>query len=285
MSGADAQGDAGRRSSEAVAGAGGYLLAGQASELERLQLQSRVWEPSGRRLLEEIGDGGGARVLDVGCGALGWLRILSEWVGADGAVTGMDFDEAMLRAADEFVAEEGLRNVRLVKDDLFASELEPHAFDLVHARFEITPLGRASEQMETYVRLARPAGTIVLEDPDPGSWLFNPPAPALERLIELTIEAFRASGGDWGAARNHLHLLREFAIEGNVRADVVALPPGHPYLGLPLQFATALESRLLDVVTADELDALRMNAESELQDEARWGTTFTLLQFWGRTPS
>ena len=31
-----------------------YLLAGQASELERLQLQSRIWEPSGRRLLEEI---------------------------------------------------------------------------------------------------------------------------------------------------------------------------------------------------------------------------------------
>ena len=287
MSGADARGDdAGRRSSEseAVAGAGGYLLAGQASELERLQLQSRVWEPSGRRLLEEIGDGGGTRVLDIGCGALGWLRILSEWVGLDGEVTGMDFDEAMLRAADEFVAEEGLRNVRLVKDDLFASDLEPHAFDLVHARFEITPLGRASEQMETYVRLARPAGTIVLEDPDPGSWLFNPPAPALERLIELTIEAFRASGGDWGAARHHLHLLRAFAIEGRVRADVVALPPGHAYLGLPLQFATALESRLLEVVTADELDALRMKAESELQDGARWGTTFTLLQFWGRTP-
>ena len=30
-----------------------YLLAGQASELERLQLQSRVWQPSGRRLLAE----------------------------------------------------------------------------------------------------------------------------------------------------------------------------------------------------------------------------------------
>ena len=38
-----------------------YLLAGRASELERLQLQSRVWEPSGRRLLEEIGDGRGTR--------------------------------------------------------------------------------------------------------------------------------------------------------------------------------------------------------------------------------
>jgi hypothetical protein len=52
---------------ESPATASGYLLAGQASELERLQLQSRVWEPSGRQLLEEVGDGGGARALDVGC--------------------------------------------------------------------------------------------------------------------------------------------------------------------------------------------------------------------------
>src|SRR5215216_3682871 len=103
-----------------------YLLAGQASELERLQVQSRVWEPSGRKLLEEIGDGDGTRVLDVGCGVLGWLRILSEWVGPDGEVTGTDVDGAMLSAADRFVMDEGLRNVGLVKDDLFASELEPH---------------------------------------------------------------------------------------------------------------------------------------------------------------
>ena len=45
-----------------------YLLAGQASELERLQLQSRVWEPSGRRLLAEIGDGPGGRPSISGAG-------------------------------------------------------------------------------------------------------------------------------------------------------------------------------------------------------------------------
>src|SRR3954464_256033 len=41
-----------------------YLLADQPSELERLQLQSRVWEPSGRQLLSKIGDGSGGRALD-----------------------------------------------------------------------------------------------------------------------------------------------------------------------------------------------------------------------------
>jgi SAM-dependent methyltransferase len=259
-----------------------YLLAGQASELERLQLQSRVWEPSGRRLLEQIGNGRGARAVDVGCGVLGWLRILSDWVGPEGEVTGFDVDDAMLAAADRFVTDEGLRNVGLVRDDLFASELEPNSFDLVHARYEITPLGRASEQMETYLRLARPGGTIVLEDPDTGTWHFNPPAPALERLIALIKEAFRASGGDLDAGRQHLQLLHKFGIEGNVHAEVVALPPGHPYLRLPLQFATSLEERLLSLVSTDELHALREQGEAELQHPGRWGTTFTLLQCWGR---
>ena len=76
------------------------------------------------------------------------------------------------------------------------------------------------------MRLARPGGTIVLEDPDPGTWHFNPPAPALEKLIELIQEAFLLAGGDWQASRSHLHLFREFGIEGNVAADVVALPRG-----------------------------------------------------------
>jgi SAM-dependent methyltransferase len=273
------------KQSGSAAGSPGYLLAGQASELERLQVQSRVWEPSGRRLLAEIGDGRGARALDVGCGVLGWLRVLSEWVGPGGEVTGTDIDEAMLAAADRFVTGEGLGNVGLVKDDLFASELEPDSFDLVHARYEITPLGRCEEQMETYVNLARPGGTIVLEDPDTGSWHFNPPAPALERLIELIQEAFLLSEGNLAAGRTNLELLRGFGIEGNVRAEVVALAPGHPYLRLPLQFATSLEERLLRLVSADELGELRTQGEAELQEPGRWGTTFTLLQCWGRCPA
>jgi hypothetical protein len=58
-----------------------YLLAGQVSELERLKLQSRVWEPSGRRLLEQIGDGRGARAVDIGSRA--WstpLEGAGQWV-------------------------------------------------------------------------------------------------------------------------------------------------------------------------------------------------------------
>ena len=60
-------------------------------------------------------------------------------------------------------------------------------------------------------------------------------------------------------------------IEGNVRAEVLALPPGHPYLRLPLQFATALEERLVRLLSADELAELRERGEAELQEPGRFG--------------
>ena len=194
----------------------------------------------------------------------------------------MDVDDAMLAAARQFVDTESLGNVTLVKDDLFASKLESSSFDLVHARFQIAPLGRGPDQISNHVRVLRPGGTVVLEEWDVSSWNFNSPAPGLEGLIELIGESFVRSGGDMHAGRKLLDLLRGFGIEGNVRAEVLALPPGHPYLRLPLQFAAALEERLLSIVTADELEQLRKDAGAELDEPGRWGTTFTLLQAWGQ---
>jgi SAM-dependent methyltransferase len=256
-----------------------YLLADQPSELERLQLQSRVWEPSGRQLLSRIGAGSGRRALDVGCGALGWLRILGEWVGASGEVVGTDIDESLLDAARSFLAAEGITNVELVVDDLFDSKLEPQSFDLLHARYLIAPLGRGPEQVASHQRLLRPGGSLVLEEWDLGSWHFNPPAPAAERLIRLLSEIFAALGGE--AGRGLPELLREVGIEQpEIDAHVIALKSGHPYLRLPLQFSVALESRLLETLSADELASLRREADSELAEPGRWGTTFTLIQSW-----
>jgi SAM-dependent methyltransferase len=258
-----------------------YLLANQPSELARLQLQSQVWEPTGRQLLSKIGSGSGGRALDVGCGAMGWLRILGEWVGPSGQVVGMDIDQSLLDAARSFLDAEGMSNVELVVDDLFDSELEPQSFDLVHARYQIAPLGRGPEQVASYQRLVRPGGLLVLEEWDLGSWHFNPPAAAAERLIRLLSEIFGRLGGE--AGRGLPELLREVGVEEpEIDAHVIALKPGHPYLRLPLQFSAALESRLLETLSEDELASLRRDAETELAEPGRWGTTFTLIQSWGR---
>jgi SAM-dependent methyltransferase len=261
-----------------------YLMAGQLSELERLQLQSRVWEPAGHALLARLSSGAAPRALDVGCGAMGWLRALSAWVGPSGTVVGTDINRDLLAAARAFVAAEALPNVELIEDDLFASALAGGSFDLVHARFQLAPIGRAAEQLTSYRRLVRPGGWLVLEDPDAASWHFNLPAPAAERLIGLILDAFRAGGGDFNAGRSLRGHLVGLGIEPTLDAHVLALPPGHAYLRLPLQFAASLTPRIEPIIGPDALAALRAEVEDELADAARWGTTFTLVQAYGRVP-
>jgi hypothetical protein len=53
------------------------------------------------------------------------MRLLSRWVGPDGEVVGTDVDDAMLAQAKQLLADEGLGNVVLRNDDLFATGLEP----------------------------------------------------------------------------------------------------------------------------------------------------------------
>jgi SAM-dependent methyltransferase len=211
---------------------------------------------------------------------MGWLRILSEWVGRSGQVVGTDIDERLLDAARSFLEAEGISNVELAVDDLFDTKLEQQSFDLVHARYLIAPLGRGPEQVASHRRLVRPGGSLVLEEWDLGSWHFNPPAPAAERLIQLLSEIFARLGGE--AGRGLPELLREVGVaESGIDAHVIALEPGHPYLRLPLQFSAALESRLLQTLSEAELASLRREAETELAEPGRWGTTFTLIQSWG----
>lgn len=257
-----------------------YVLAGQRSELERLRLQSQVWELSGKHLLNAIGDGRDLHAVDVGCGAMCWLGLLSDWVGPGGHVVGTDTDDALLSAANALVDERRLTNVALIKDDIFASDLEPNSFDVVHARFQLS-LGRFADQMAAYVRLARPGGLIVVEDVNPSSWQFVPPGPALAEVVRLVKLVFSNLGLS-EPSTVQLDMFRRAGVAYDVRTEVIALPPGHPYQRLPLQFVDGLRKPLEALTGADELAALEREAEQELHDPERWGLTFTLVQAWGR---
>ena len=71
-----------------------------------------------------------------------------------------------------------------------------------------------------------------------------------------------------------------------MRATVVALAPGHPYLRLPVQFATSLRNRLLDggLMSGSELDAAIGECEKVAADPRTTGVTFVVTQVWGRKP-
>jgi hypothetical protein len=69
-----------------------------------------------------------------------------------------------------------------------------------------------------------------------------PPSDAWDRLKTLILEAFRRGGGDFNAGRRIHAMLQERGAEDiRIRAAVVALPPGHPYLRLPVQIRDVVE--------------------------------------------
>ena len=81
---------------------------------------------------------------------------------------------------------------------------------------------------------------------------------------------FAGLGGE--AGRGLPELLRQVGIEEpGIDAHVIALKPGHPYLRMPLQFSVALESRLLETLSEDELASLRSEAEAELAEPGNMG--------------
>jgi ubiquinone/menaquinone biosynthesis C-methylase UbiE len=211
-----------------------YLLSDSASELERLRLQARVWEPETEAWLDYLGPMTGWRCLDLGCGAMGILGPLARRVGPSGQVIGVDVDSVQLRGARAFVADNKLANVEILEADAYASSLPDNSFDLAHVRFLFAPVGRDAQLMNELWRLTKPRGIIAIQEPDAAAWGCYPPSDAWNRLKAVILEAFRRSGGDFDAGqRIHAMLQERGAEDVRIRAAVVALASGHPYLRHP----------------------------------------------------
>ena len=265
-----------------------YLLSDSASELERLRLQARVWEPETEAWLDHFGPMTCWRCLDLGCGAMGILGALARRVGPSGQVTGADIDPLQLRGARTFVADNGLANVEIVETDAYASSFSDNSFDLAHVRFLFAPAGRDAQLMDELWRLTKPGGIIAIQEPDAAAWGCYPPSDAWDRLKTVILEAFRRGGGDFNVGRRTYAMLQERGAKDiQIRAAIIALAPDHPYLRLPVQFATSLKSRILDggLMNEAELDKTIAECERVISNSQTVGTSFVVMQLRGRKPT
>jgi ubiquinone/menaquinone biosynthesis C-methylase UbiE len=147
-----------------------YLLMTGDAEMQRRRLQSQVWEPAAVDFLTSINIQPGWKALDLGCGAMGILRPLSQLVGDTGTVVGLDSDATQLAAARSFVDEAKLTNVSVIEGNAFDTGLPAGHFDLVHVRFLFAPVGRDLELLTEMLRLLRPGGVIAIQEPDASCW-------------------------------------------------------------------------------------------------------------------
>jgi ubiquinone/menaquinone biosynthesis C-methylase UbiE len=265
-----------------------YLLSSRAEELERLRVQARVWEPDAEAMLDQIGLRPGMRCIDVGCGAMGILGPLSRRVGRKGKVIGLDMGK-MVEAARAYVAEHKLTNVEIVEQDAYDTGLKRGSFDLVHERLVMAPVsGRSEALLQEMCALAKPGGIIATQEPDTHSQNCHPERPAWHRLQELQRAVFAHSGADANQGQHSFAMLRRAGLEDvQVRAGVVALRSGHPYVRLPILFAIELRQKILKakLAKAAELDALIKECEAIARDPDSFFTTLVMVQVWGRKPA
>jgi hypothetical protein len=159
-------------------------------------------------------------------------------------------------------------------------DLQPGAYDLVHARFQLARFGRPEQQLAALKALVAPGGVLLVEEPDLRTWTFEPHAPAAAHLIGRVAQAVAAGGGDLDAGRRLPARLRAAGLTPRVRTHAIGLEAGHPYLRAPLELSDTLDAPLADVLGRDGLDHLRRSATAELLAPERRGTTFTLVQAW-----
>jgi ubiquinone/menaquinone biosynthesis C-methylase UbiE len=227
-----------------------YWLGDSATEVDHLVAQAEVYAIEAGALLDRVGLGEGASAIDVGCGVLGILPLLRERVGDSGRVVGLDLEPRMLAVARELARD---HDVELVEADAAATGLPAGAFDLVHERALLLNLTDPAPVVAEMVRLARPGGTVALQEPDAAAWLCDPPHPAFDRLKAQLLAVYERRGRDFHTGRRTSRLLRDAGLRDvEVRATARVTRPGDYYHSFLLTLCG-----LLGVSAAEDAAALR----------------------------
>jgi SAM-dependent methyltransferase len=258
-----------------------YPLASTQTEAGRLALQARAWRPAAERLFDHIGVQAGWRCIDLGCGPVGVLEPLSLRVGPTGSVIGLDIDP------DLAGADSAGGNISMVRGDALAPPPGLGLFDLTHARFLLAPLSRNASVLETMWSMTKPGGVIAVQEPDACSWKLLPGSRSgcYQDLVQLIIEAFAISGADFNAGRRLPELFSKLngSSSPRLRAEILMLNGGNPYLRMPLMMAESLRHQILRhrLATEPDLDRLLQACDQLLSvPPSSFGLSFTLVQAW-----
>jgi SAM-dependent methyltransferase len=205
-----------------------YALGRDRLETERLERQSDELRPQTVALLQRVEGHDGGSALDLGCGPAGALALLAEWVGPTGRVLGLDNDPAHVALARTFAHEHGLSNVEVLQADADRTGLPASSFDVAHARALLVNIPDPATVVTEMVRLVKPAGYVLVQEPDPGCRICYPPDPAWTRLADIYQTVFQRDGADLFIGRRLPTLLREAGlVEVGVEARADIYPLGH----------------------------------------------------------
>lgn len=134
----------------------------------------------------------GMRVLDVGCGTGAISKGISELVGHQGKVVGIDHTESFIRSGKESYRE--VTNLELIHADLFAFQPE-EKFDLIVSARVLQWLSNPKDALLKLKSLLNPQGQISILDYDHTRLEWKPSPPKSMQHFYETFLRWRADAG------------------------------------------------------------------------------------------
>jgi O-methyltransferase/aklanonic acid methyltransferase len=140
---------------------------------ETYETEVPYFRQMGERIVTHAGLQSGESVLDIACGKGATLVPAARTVGPSGRVVGGDIVDAMVQAARDNVAAEGLSNVEVTVMDGEALTLPPDSFDAVIIAFGLGFM-RAAAVLPEVARVLRRPGRLITSVPTGGGpeWEF-----------------------------------------------------------------------------------------------------------------
>jgi ubiquinone/menaquinone biosynthesis C-methylase UbiE len=170
-----------------------YILVHSDREIRRLNHQAGIVNPITKRILLAAGIGPGMRVLDVGCGAGDVTFLISEIVGREGQVVGIDRADAALAAAQARATNHPLQNVSFQQGEPASLSFEK-PFDAAAGRYVLMFQADPPALLRAVARHVRPGGVVAFHEPDWDGCRSRPTAQTYERCCRWIVETFKRSG-------------------------------------------------------------------------------------------
>jgi len=177
-------------------------------------------------------------------------------------------------------------NVEFLRGDAYHPDLPSGSFDLVHMRFVAGTAGAPEALLREAMRLARPGGTVALQEPDMAALNCYPPHPAWERLKAAMQGAFTSVGADICLAQRLFPLARAAGLRDvQYRPFLVGVRAGDSWADYLPATVQSLRGTILGrgLMAEAALAEALTECRAHLRNPDTVFTSFIVAQVWGRT--
>jgi ubiquinone/menaquinone biosynthesis C-methylase UbiE len=225
-----------------------YVLGDTSDEIERLKIQSSLFEPITRDSLQKGGIRKGMACCDIGCGPGEVTRMMGDMVGKNGRVVGFDINENYIKYCKASTKQ---KNISYVCDNIITSkDLPVESFDIVYSRFMFVHLSDKANALRHMVQITKKNGTIIVQELDhaPDSWLSYPKRKSVDTLRKLYVKLVKNAGGDPYSGRKLYQMFVDQDLDSKIESHSPCLVMGRePFNSLGWKIALSLQPQILSL--------------------------------------